>query len=128
MRPKKRTRVFISYDYDNDLSLKNFLVGQSKLKGSPFLISDWSIKYASRGWRSEARDRIKQSDLVVIMCGYETHRAVGVSKEIAIAREVGTPYVLLKGHKTGWIRRPQGTWFWETIHPWTWENLPAFTN
>src|SRR4051794_6158339 len=38
------TRVFISYDYDNDAFLKEALVGQSKLPDSPFDISDWSIK------------------------------------------------------------------------------------
>jgi hypothetical protein len=37
------TRVFISYDYDNDVFLKEALVGQSKLPDSPFEISDWSI-------------------------------------------------------------------------------------
>ena len=39
--PKKK--VFISFDFDNDLSLKNLLVGQAQLSDSPFEISDWFL-------------------------------------------------------------------------------------
>ncbi len=39
--PKK---VFISFDYDHDETLKTFLVGQAKHTDSPFELSDWSIK------------------------------------------------------------------------------------
>jgi hypothetical protein len=119
----KRTAVFASFDYDNDRFLKEALIQQSRRKDSPFAMADWSIKEESRSWRSEARSRIERADLVIVICGYQTHRATGVTKEIAIARDVGTRYVLLRGHKTGWVRRPSGTWFWETIHDWTWENL-----
>jgi hypothetical protein len=127
MPRRKQTRVFISFDYDNDLLLKNALVAQSRRKDSPFSIADWSIKDASRGWKSEARRRMKQVDKVIVLCGYDTHRAVGMSKEIEIAREVGTPYFLLRGHPKGSVRRPKGARFWETIHDWTWDNLDALT-
>ena len=40
-----------------------------------------------------------------------------------IAREEGVPYHLLRGRKNGWVRRPRGTsWFWDTMHAWTWNN------
>jgi hypothetical protein len=39
-----KTKVFVSFDYDHDETLKDFLVGQSKLKDSPFDLADWSIK------------------------------------------------------------------------------------
>lgn len=32
--------VFISFDYDHDVTLKEFIVGQAKLKDSPFEIDD----------------------------------------------------------------------------------------
>ncbi len=37
------TRLFISYDYDNDAALKELLVGQSKLPDSPFEFTDASV-------------------------------------------------------------------------------------
>ncbi|GHT22449.1 hypothetical protein AGMMS49953_01290 [Endomicrobiia bacterium] len=39
-----KKRVFISFDYDNDLALKNLLVGQAAHPDSPFEIADFSIK------------------------------------------------------------------------------------
>lgn len=75
-------RVFISFDYDNDTVLKEFLVGQSRLPDSPFMISDWSIKVASPGWKEEARRRIRTSDTVAVICGLYTHKAVGVATEV----------------------------------------------
>ena len=49
MAAHKKTRSFVSYDYDNDLDLKNLLVGQSRHKDSPFFIEDWSIKREFKG-------------------------------------------------------------------------------
>ena len=127
MPARKPSRVFVSYDYDNDLDLKNLLVGQARNKDTPFSVEDWSVKYSSRGWKSDARSRISRASQVIVICGHYTNKAVGVSAEIEIAREAGTRYYLLRGRKSGPVRRPQGTWFWETIHPWTWENLRAMT-
>lgn len=127
MPARKPSRVFVSYDYDNDLDLKNLLVGQARNKDTPFSVEDWSVKYSSRGWKSDARSRISRASQVIVICGHHTNQAVGVSAEIEIARETGTHYYLLRGRKSGTVRRPQGTWFWETIHPWTWENLRAIT-
>ena len=41
-----KKRAFISFDYDNDVDLKNLLVGQAKNDDSPFEIIDLSIKEA----------------------------------------------------------------------------------
>lgn len=54
-----RKRVFINFDYDHDVDLKNALVGQSRFPDSPFEITDMSIKTASPGWKADARRRIK---------------------------------------------------------------------
>lgn len=90
-----KVRCFISFDYDNDLDLKNLLVGQSKNDDSPFEISDWSIKEASPTWQKEARDRIKKSDQVIVICGQHTDTATGVAKELSIAQEEGKSYFYL---------------------------------
>jgi hypothetical protein len=128
MPAQPKTRVFISYDYDHDLDLKNLLVGQSRHKNSPFFIEDWSIKQETTGWKTDARKRIRRSDIVIAICGLQTHHAVGVAAEVAIAREENVPYHLLRGRKSGTVRRPGGTsWYWDTIHAWTWSNLESIT-
>ena len=122
-----KARVFISFDYDHDDDLKVLLVGQAKNADSPFSIEDWSIKEPSRDWKAKARTRIKRVDQVIVICGAHTHQATGVSTEIAIAREAKEPDFLLRGRASGRVRRPRGTWFWETVYPWTWDTLRAIT-
>jgi hypothetical protein len=99
-------RVFISFDYDHDATLKEFLVGQAKLPDSPFEIADWSIKVASPGWVAEARRRIRASDTVAVICGQHTHTAVGVSTEVEIAQDESIPYFLLNGYREKTCYKP----------------------
>lgn len=122
----KKTRVFISFDYDHDSDLRTMLSGQGKRTDAPFAIADWSIKEESKTWKREARERIRRSDVVIVICGLHTHQSVGVSHEIALAREEGKPVYLLKGRKEGRVRKPRGC-FWETLYPWTQENLRRMT-
>lgn len=51
-----KTKVFVSFDYDHDETLKEFLVGQSKLKDSPFDLADWSIKEPQTGTGKRRRE------------------------------------------------------------------------
>ena len=91
-------RVFISFDYDHDNDLRGNLVAQTKNPDSPFSIRDRSVKYRiDENWRKEVRDRIRGSDLTIVICGEHTHDAPGVAAEVTIAREERKPYFLLKG-------------------------------
>jgi hypothetical protein len=118
-------RLFISFDYDNDSALKEFLVGQSRLPDSPFEIADWSIKIASPGWTAEARRRIRASDVVAVICGQHTHVAVGVATELEIAQDEEIPYFLLKGYKDKNCTRPTTAKPGDKMYKWTWENLKS---
>ena len=117
------TRVFISFDYDHDLDLKNLLVGQSKNPDSPFEISDWSIKDASADWKEKARQRIRRVDVVAVICGHYTDTAVGVNEEIRIARDEKKPYFLLGGRAGGTNKKPTAALPSDKIYEWTWDNL-----
>jgi hypothetical protein len=117
------TRVFISYDYDNDSFLKEALIGQSKLPDSPFDISDWSIKVASPDWQAEARRRISASTTVAVICGKNTHAATGVATEVSIAQSLGKPYFLLAGYSDGGNTRPTTALASDKMYTWTWDNL-----
>ncbi len=118
-----QTRVFISFDYDHDLDLKNFLVGQAKNEDAPFEIADWSVKTASPGWKAEARRRIRAADVVVILCGQYTHTATGVATELTIAQDEDIPYFLLKGRKDKTCTKPTSAKSSDKMYRWTWENL-----
>lgn len=114
------TRVFISFDYDHDVDLKNALVGQSRLDDSPFEVQDWSIKDASPTWKAEARNRIRRSDQVIVMCGASMTTATGADVEVGIARDEGKPYFLLAGRQGA--TRPASCAM-DTLYSWTWPNL-----
>ena len=87
----RKKRAFVSFDFDNDRILKEFLIGQSKFEGSPFEITDHSLKEAAPhyNWVIKATNAIRRSEIVIVIAGTKTHRAPGVLKEIAIARREG---------------------------------------
>ena len=114
------TRVFVSFDYDNDARLKDLLIGQAKNPDSPFSLDDWSTKSASPTWNTDARNRISRSDQVIVLCGRHMRSAAGVNVEIELARETGTPYFLLAGYEDA--TKP-ATAAGDTLYEWTWDNL-----
>jgi len=119
-----KTRVFVSFDYDHDVSLKYLLVGQAKYPDSPFDIADHSIKQTIAGdWKANAKTRIKRADVVCVICGHHTHTATGVSAEIKIAQAEGTPYFLLSGYKDGTSRKPSAAKTTDKVYSWSWPNL-----
>ena len=105
-----KVRCFVSFDYDNDVVLKQFLIGQSKKDDSPFEISDWSIKEASSDWKTKARARIRSSDVVIVICGKNTDTATGVATELSITQEERKDYFSLPGIAMAVIenQHPQG--------------------
>lgn len=113
-------RVFVSFDYDKDLTYKIFMIGQSKLENSPFTISDWSLKEEQKEseWAQKARAKIKCSDIVMVLLGKETHKASGVLKEVKMANEEGIKLVQIiccDGYKSV----PNAG----KIYYWNWNNL-----
>ena len=121
-----KTRVFISFDYDNDVDIKNLLVGQSRNEDSPFSIVDMSIKEPiNYNWKENARRRIKSCDVVAVLCGEKTNTATGVSAEMRIAQEEQVPYFLLNGRPNGNVVRPAAAKYSDKLYRWSWDNLKA---
>ena len=117
-----KKRVFVSFDFDNDKVLKEFLIGQSKLPDSPFEVTDQSLKEAApqMDWEQKARSAIKRSEIVLVMVGKNTYKASGVLKEVAIAREEEIKIVQIIGYKDGdYTPVPNAG----TLYRWNWENL-----
>lgn len=117
-----KKKVFVSFDFDNDRSLKDFMIGQARLADSPFEVVDHSLKEAAPepDWPKKARAAIKRSELVMVMVGPHTHRAQGVLKEVAMAREEGVPIVQIIGYKDGnYTAVPNAG----RLYSWNWDNL-----
>lgn len=107
-KSNSKVKVFISFDYDHDVDLKNLLVGQAKNDDSPFEITDMSVKKELAGdWKEKVRTRIKKVDQVVVICGEHTDTASGVATEVKITQEEGKPYFLLWGRSDKTCVKPK---------------------
>lgn len=120
--------VFTSFDGEHDDDLRVLFVGQPQLAATPFEISDHSVKDVSSTWEADARRRIRRAAQVAVLCGEHTETATGVSKEIRIAREEGTPYFLLKGRKDKTCKKPTAALTTDKMYQWTWENVETLLN
>jgi len=120
----QKCKVFISFDFDHDADIKRCLLNQARLVDSPFEIHDWSVKEHLTGdWKEKVRSKLRRVDQVLVLCGENTHTAVGVSAELTIAQEEGVPYFLLRGRSGKTCRKPKAARSNDRIHDWTWENL-----
>lgn len=119
-----KKRVFTSFDFDHDQDLRNLFVGQSKHPDSPFEMIDSSVKEPLIGnWKDKVQARIRNADLVVVICGEHTDTATGVSAEVSIAQQIGKPYFLLWGRANKNCRKPKSARETDKIYTWTWDNL-----
>lgn len=119
-----KKRVFVSFDFDNDKKLKEFIIGQSRNPDSPFSVEDWSMKEAApeKNWEVEAENRIKRSHKVLVMVGPYTHRASGVLKEVAMARKHNIPIFQVIGYRDS---SPTPVPNAGRLYRWNWDNLKA---
>jgi hypothetical protein len=120
----KKTKVFISFDYDHDQDLKILFAGQAQHDDTPFEIADISVKDELTGdWKAKVRRKIKSAEQVVVICGEYTDSASGVNAEIRIAQEESIPYFLIWGRKDKTCKKPTAASENDKIYSWTWPNV-----
>lgn len=117
-----KTPIFVSFDFDNDRPLKEFIVQQARRPDSPFEIIDHSLKEAApeKDWEAKANRAIGRSSVVLVMVGPHTYRAPGVLKEIRMARAQGKRVVQVIGYRDGDYTPVKDA---GTLYRWNWENL-----
>jgi hypothetical protein len=121
-----RKRAFISFDYDHDEGAKIMLAGQAKHPDSPFEFTDASVKEHLTGdWKDKVRRRMSNIDVVIVLCGQQTHLAKGVAEELNIAREKDKQYFLLAAYPDKNCTKPTSALPSDKVYKWTWDNLKA---
>lgn len=122
----RKTKVFVSFDYDHDQDLKNLFLGQAKHDDTPFEITNVSVQEALLGdWKEKVRLKIRSAEQVAVICGEHTDTATGVTAEIRIAREEGKPYFLINGRGTSTAKWPIGVQSTDKMYRWTWDNVAS---
>jgi len=120
-----KKKVFVSFDFDNDKTLKDFMIGQARLPDSPFEVVDHSLKEAAPqlDWERKARAAISRADVFIVMLGRNTRFASGVKKEVAMANALGKSRFQIIGYRNGtstWSVPDGGR-----TYVWSWENLKS---
>jgi hypothetical protein len=118
-----KKRVFVSFDFDNDKALKDFIIGQSKFADSPFEVIDHSLKEAApeKTWLDKARAAISRSEVFMVMLGPKTRNAPGVLEEVKVAIELKKEKFQIIGYKDGSEElEVAGA---GRVYRWSWENL-----
>jgi hypothetical protein len=87
-------RAFVSFDFDHDDTQRDMFCGQGRKRSpTPFVVQDWSSKYAlpNKTWEETIREKISRCHMLIVLVGRYMSTARGVSMEIAMAKEIGVP-------------------------------------
>lgn len=119
-------RAFVSFDYDHNLTQKVLFSGQAKSSSpTPFTVEDWSSKSVlpQATWEKLISQKISTTNMLIVLVGNSMSTALGVAKEIAMAKEHNVPVfgVYVDGANTastiptGLQRNRTVAWSWPTI-------------
>lgn len=86
-------RAFISFDFDHNETDKMLFVGQSSNSRTPFTIQDWSAKepMPQTQWEKMVEEKMRRTNMVIVLVGKYMRSATGVAKEIAMAKRNDVP-------------------------------------
>jgi hypothetical protein len=62
-------------------------------------------------------------DVVIVLCGTQTHTAAGLAAELSIAKEKNKPYFLLAAYSDKNCTKPTSASGSDKMYKWTWDNL-----
>ncbi len=97
----RHVRVFLSFEFGKDNELHRNFYAQAETC-SEYEIIDYSLNEPYQPddlWLNKARKQIRQSDIVIVMLGDDTHNAPGVEKEVTIANQLKKPIFQIRPQK-----------------------------
>ena len=88
--------VYLAFEFDRDAHRRKAFIGQAG-RHCDFTLDDRSMPAAAHDerWRREASERIRSSNVVIVLLGRDTHNAPGVQDELNLARQWECPIVQL---------------------------------
>ena len=114
-------RIFVSFEFDKDNSLKNNFLRQAREQTQHHVIN-CSLDKAYQGqiWKNRAREAIRGCDVVFVLVGQDTHNAPGVRVETYMARSLKVPTIQILS-KNARRHRYKGVPHIEDSIPWKWD-------
>lgn len=120
-----KPRVFISFHVDDEAQV-NLLRHQAKTSDQ-LEFTDYSVKEPfDEKWKTQCTERIRQSTIVVVAIGENTHQREAVDWEIRKAHELGKPVIGMrissdKNHKVPKAMVEHG----DKVVPWKLEDIQS---
>jgi hypothetical protein len=118
-------RSFISFDFDNNEKQKLYFIGQTINSRTPFSIEDWSSKseLAQYNWQQIIEAKMKKCNMMIVLVGRSMNSAIGVHKEIEMARRNNVPFfgVYVDGASSSSTLPPGLSR--NRVIPWTWDGI-----
>ena len=118
-----RVGVFLSFKFKKDNHLRGSFHTQANRGDSHYYVQDESLRedYPNDIWLSEARERIRACDIVIVLVGKDTHNSSGVQKEVTEANMLC---------KSIFQIRPQGKTYGKVrgageLIEWKWDKIDA---
>ncbi len=95
-KTKKSRSVFLSFEFKKDKGRRGTFIVHAR-KHCEFALKDRSLPAEEHDdeWRREVKERMKVSDVAIVLLGPDTQSAPGVSDELSLAGEIGCPVVQL---------------------------------
>lgn len=116
--------VFVSFDPEHDRDLYERLIEESQAADSDFAVCGSSRVATPTDFFGEgARREIRDAEQMIVLCGEHTETSMIVSGELRIARQEGTPVILVWGRREIMCARPRGVEPGEAMYGWTDEIL-----
>ena len=113
-------RIFLSFEFDKDDHLRSDFYAQAR-ENSSHRVKNYSLRedYPNEEWLDEARENIRQCDIVIVLVGQDTHNAPGVEKEVTVADELDKPIFQIRTQGQNW---GEVSGAGELI-PWKWKKI-----
>ena len=116
-------KIYVAYDRETEQDIYLEVCAAAR-SGHGFEVSGCSDgKPLERRWQRNAEDGIAAADQVVVLCAEATCDSEALAGELALARELERPFVLLWSRRTQMCTKPQGATPREMLFSWTPETL-----
>lgn len=114
--------IFVSFEFDKDIDLKNSFYGQAKSE-SHHKLRNCSLNeaYPDRSWQDRARAAIAGCDVVIVLIGEDTHNAPGIKVETDIGQRLKKPIIQIRPQN----RPYRGIAGLGDPIPWKWKTINA---
>lgn len=118
--PRSHARLFVSFDQEHDADLLDRLKAEAAEANAGFEITARSGALSMEDpWEEAQRQRIREADVLVVLCGEHTDACRRVDAELRMAQEEGTPYFLLWGRREGMCKLPGAARKGDGMYSWT---------